>query len=61
MGGLGNAAGNLNSLGQQRMGQNAAAQQGIGKLIGSAAGAAGGYMLPAMGAGSLGGQKKGAS
>jgi hypothetical protein len=60
MGAMNAAAGNLNSLGQQRMGQNQSAQQGIGKLIGSAAGAAGGYMLPAMGASSLGGQKKGA-
>lgn len=40
MNGMGAAAGNLNSLGQQRMGQNYQAQQGIGKLIGSAAGAA---------------------
>lgn len=60
MGQIGSAAGNLNSLGQQRMGQNASAQQGIGKLLGAAAGAAGGYMLPAMGASSLGGQMKGA-
>jgi hypothetical protein len=67
MGGLANAASgiagasaNLNSLGQQRMAQNQAAQQGIGKALGSAAGLAGGYALPAMGANSLGGQKKGA-
>ena len=60
IGQLGAAAGNLNSLGQQRMAQNYQAQQGIGKLLGSAAGVAGGYMLPAMGASSLGGQMKGA-
>jgi hypothetical protein len=34
---VGNAAGNLNSLGQQRMNQNFQAQQGIGKLAGTAA------------------------
>lgn len=61
IGGLSQAAGNLNSLGQQRIAQNQSAQQGIGKAIGSAAGLAGGYMLPAMSASSLGGQKKGAT
>lgn len=61
MAGLSNAAGNLNSLGQQRMGQNYQAQQGIGKALGSAASLAGGYMLPSMSATSLGGQKKGAT
>lgn len=60
MGGLGMAAGNLNSLGQQRIAQNQSAQQGIGKALGSAASLAGGYMMPAMSPTSLGGQKKGA-
>lgn len=59
MTGLGGASANLNSLGQQRIAQNQQAQQGIGKALGSAAALGGGYMLPAMGAGSLGGQKKG--
>jgi hypothetical protein len=67
MGGLANAASgiagsaaNLNSLGQQRMAQNQAAQQGIGKALGAGASLGAGYALPAMGASSLGGQKKGA-
>jgi hypothetical protein len=34
MGGIGSAAGNLNSLGQQRIGQNQQALQGTGQLIG---------------------------
>lgn len=61
MSGLGSAAGNLNSLGVQRMSQNASAQQGIGKALGSAASMGAGYMMPAMGANTLGGQKKGAT
>lgn len=61
MAGVQGAAGNLNSLGQQRMSQNASAQQGIGKALGSAASMGAGYALPAMGASSLGGQKKGAT
>jgi hypothetical protein len=60
MGGLGNAADNLKDLGAQRISQNYQAQQGLGKLGGAAASLGGGYMLPAMGASSLGGQKKGA-
>lgn len=61
LGGLQGAAGNLNSLGQQRMNQNYQAQQGIGKALGSAASLAGGYFMPAMSPSSLGGQKKGAT
>lgn len=45
MAGMGNAAGNLNTLGAQRITQNQIAQQGIGQLLGKAAGAAGGAML----------------
>lgn len=52
IGGLSSAAGNLSGLGQQRMAQNQSAQQGIGKLLGSAATAGMGAMggMPAFGA-----------
>jgi hypothetical protein len=59
--GISSAAGNLKDLGAQRMNQNYQAQQGIGKTLGSAGMLVGGYMMPAMGASSLGGQKKGAN
>ena len=49
--GLGNAANNLNALGAQRISQNQIAQQGIGQLLGKAAG---GAIAGPMGAG-LGG------
>jgi hypothetical protein len=61
MAGLDGAADNLFKLGGQRMAQNQSAQQGIGKALGSAATMGAGYAMPAMGPGSLGGQKKGAT
>lgn len=49
LGGLSNAADNLSKLGAQRMTQNYQAQQGIGKLLGSAASAGMGAMGGGMG------------
>ena len=59
MAGTGNAASNLNTLGSQRMTQNQIAQQGIGQLLGKAAGGAAAYGLGAPAAGTLGAAKLG--
>ena len=56
---LGQAAGNLNVLGAQRIQQNQTAQAGIGQLLGKALSAGAAYGLPAPAAGSLGSAKLG--
>lgn len=61
MSGLGGAAANMNSLGQQRIMQNMQTQQALGSMAGKGLGYAGGQMLPAYGQGSLGAQKGGAA
>ncbi len=56
MGGMGNAAGLLSQLGQQRMGQNQAFLGGLGQLAGMGVGGAMGGPMGAKAGGQLGGK-----
>lgn len=58
--GLSNAAGNLNSLGSQRIQENMALNQGLGQLAGKAGGNLASRFMPAFAEGSLGAQQLGA-
>lgn len=59
MGGVGQAAGNVNSLGQQRIMENMALQQGLGNFAGQAGMSLANRYMPAYESGSLGAQKAG--
>ncbi len=60
MGGMGQAAQNMNVLGAQRIQENMAFQSGMGQLAGQAGNSLANRYMPAYGEGSLGGQKMGA-